>query len=41
MTLGRDLERLATHGLRLVAVQPVDMMPHTAHVEVVCTLTRA
>ncbi len=37
MTLGRDLERLGGKGW----AQPVDMMPHTSHVEVVCSLDLA
>jgi tRNA/tmRNA/rRNA uracil-C5-methylase (TrmA/RlmC/RlmD family) len=39
MTLARDLEALARHGLVARAAWPVDMMPHTFHVEVVCVLT--
>jgi 23S rRNA (uracil1939-C5)-methyltransferase len=38
-TLARDLEALAsTH--RVLAVQPIDLMPQTFHVEVVVTLAR-
>jgi 23S rRNA (uracil1939-C5)-methyltransferase len=40
MTLARDVERLAAHGLRARVAWPVDMMPHTSHVEVVCSLER-
>jgi 23S rRNA (uracil1939-C5)-methyltransferase len=36
MTLARDCERLRFHGW----AQPVDMMPHTSHVEVVARLER-
>jgi 23S rRNA (uracil1939-C5)-methyltransferase len=38
--LGRDLKFLAGAGYRLEAVTPVDMFPHTAHVETVAVLTR-
>jgi 23S rRNA (uracil1939-C5)-methyltransferase len=41
MTLARDVMRLETMGYKGVRAQPVDMMPHTAHVEVVCLLERA
>lgn len=41
MTLARDVNRLETMGYRGVRAQPVDMMPHTAHVEVVCLLERS
>ncbi|UJR80469.1 class I SAM-dependent RNA methyltransferase [Sandaracinus amylolyticus] len=34
-TLGRDLERLATHGYVLARVEAFDMFPQTAHVETV------
>ena len=38
--LGRDLARIARHGYRPGPLQPVDMFPHTAHVETVAILTR-
>lgn len=37
----RDCARLIGSGYRLEAVQPVDMFPHTAHVECVALLTKA
>ncbi len=37
-TLARDLAYLATRGYRPREVQPVDMFPHTAHVECVTVL---
>lgn len=36
----RDVARLAQAGYRVRAVQPVDMFPHTAHVETVAVLSR-
>ncbi|MDW7652289.1 MAG: 23S rRNA (uracil(1939)-C(5))-methyltransferase RlmD [Bacillota bacterium] len=39
-TLARDLKYLAAHGFHLVEVQPVDMFPHTAHVECVVLMSR-
>ena len=40
-TLARDLATLCAAGYRLTAVQPVDMFPHTPHIEVVVRLERA
>ena len=37
----RDLCHLAKKGYRVHMVQPVDMFPHTDHVETVCLLTHA
>lgn len=39
-TQARDVEYLVKHGYQLTEVQPVDMFPHTNHVETVCLLTR-
>ncbi len=39
-TLGRDLLAIARHGYAVTSVQPVDMFPHTPHIETVVTLTR-
>jgi 23S rRNA (uracil1939-C5)-methyltransferase len=38
--LARDLGVLARDGFRVLSIQPVDMFPHTAHVETVVTLHR-
>jgi 23S rRNA (uracil1939-C5)-methyltransferase len=35
MTLGRDLAELSGHGYRTLSVQPIDLVPHAAHVECV------
>lgn len=40
-TLARDLKFLVAHGFLLTSVQPIDMFPHTHHIEVVATLQRA
>ena len=39
-TLARDCQRFAALGYRMLAATPVDMFPHTAHVETVCLLSR-
>jgi len=39
-TLARDLAVLEAGGFRTVEVQPVDMFPHTGHVECVVLLVR-
>ncbi|WP_241159148.1 23S rRNA (uracil(1939)-C(5))-methyltransferase RlmD [Adlercreutzia sp. ZJ141] len=39
-TQARDVAHLVAHGYRVSAVQPVDMFPHTSHVECVCALER-
>ena len=39
-TLARDLAVAAGHGYRVTSLQPVDMFPHTPHVETVAILTR-
>ncbi|MGF7185546.1 23S rRNA (uracil1939-C5)-methyltransferase [Desulfitispora alkaliphila] len=39
-TLSRDLNILQQQGYATQVVQPVDMFPHTSHVEVCCCLTR-
>lgn len=40
-TLARDIQRLGQFGYQLRAVQPVDMFPHTVHIENVALLTKA
>ena len=40
VTQARDLEVLRARGYRLTRVAPVDMFPHTKHVECVVTLER-
>lgn len=39
-TLARDLNFLSENGFKVMEVQPVDMFPHTAHVECVVLLER-
>ena len=40
VTQRRDLEQLLAGGYRLTSLTPVDMFPHTKHVETVCLLSR-
>jgi 23S rRNA (uracil1939-C5)-methyltransferase len=40
-TLARDLKYLAERGYAVQKVQPVDMFPHTSHVETVVLMSRA
>ena len=39
-TLARDLNFLTKRGYRAEKIQPVDMFPHTDHVETVCLLSK-
>ena len=39
-TLARDLEYLKANGYGVKKVQPVDMFPHSVHVETVCLLSK-
>jgi len=39
-TLARDLATLCAAGYRITAVQPLDMFPHTPHIEVVVRIER-
>ena len=39
-TLRRDLVFLSKNGYRVRKIQPVDMFPHTKHIECVCLLER-
>ena len=40
VTLKRDLHYLTKHGYKVKEIQPVDMFPQTAHVEVVVLMSR-
>ncbi|MBS1402829.1 MAG: 23S rRNA (uracil(1939)-C(5))-methyltransferase RlmD [Oscillospiraceae bacterium] len=40
-TLARDLDDLTAHGYRVTKIQPVDMFPHTEHIETVVQLQKA
>ena len=40
-TLARDIRYLSEHGFKVDKVQPVDMFPHSTHVETVLVLNRA
>jgi 23S rRNA (uracil1939-C5)-methyltransferase len=40
-TLGRDLAAIVQHGYAVESVQPVDMFPHTPHIETVVVLRPA
>jgi 23S rRNA (uracil1939-C5)-methyltransferase len=39
-SLARELPRIVASGYRVTAIRPVDMFPHTPHVEVVTVLDR-
>lgn len=39
-TLARDLARITGHGYAIASLQPVDMFPHTSHIETVVVITR-
>jgi 23S rRNA (uracil1939-C5)-methyltransferase len=39
-TLARDLAALTTQGYSLRSIQPIDLFPHTFHVEAIATLVR-
>jgi 23S rRNA (uracil1939-C5)-methyltransferase len=39
-TLARDLKRIARHGYVIASIQPVDMFPHTPHIETVVVVKR-
>jgi len=40
-TLARDLAALAQHGYKLAFVQPIDLFPHTFHVETLAVMTQS
>lgn len=39
-TQARDLKYLCNHGFKVKKIQPVDMFPHTSHIETVALITR-
>ena len=39
-TLARDLGALTVHGYKLRMVQPIDLFPHSFHVETLALMTR-
>ena len=39
-TLARDLSALTKHGYKLTLVQPIDLFPHTFHVETLAVMTQ-
>lgn len=39
-TQARDLRYMVSHGWKVTFIQPVDMFPHTNHIETVVTMTR-
>jgi 23S rRNA (uracil1939-C5)-methyltransferase len=39
-TLARDLKRIVRHGYEVTSLQPVDMFPHTPHIETVVVMQR-
>jgi 23S rRNA (uracil1939-C5)-methyltransferase len=39
-SLGRDLARITSRGYAIASIQPVDMFPHTPHIETVVVLDR-
>jgi 23S rRNA (uracil1939-C5)-methyltransferase len=39
-TCARDIEVAIGHGFALNSVQPLDLFPHTPHVELLCYLER-
>ena len=40
-TLARDLKYFVSRNYRVVKIQPVDMFPHTEHIETVVLMIRA
>jgi 23S rRNA (uracil1939-C5)-methyltransferase len=40
-TLARDVRQLIAGGYRLIEAQPIDLFPHTYHIETIVLLRRA